>query len=197
MLIALAISPLIVAKKRNPIVIVIAVFLTLLIGASLYQGTRHPHYFNSIYLLYLVIIAYFLSQLTSKTIGWVAVMFFVVVFSINNYSQYVFVDNSPSFQIARAKKIARAIHSNVTGEKFTVTALPNQYSDATYRYFLEVWNKRATEKDSLEKTDVLFVVCEDECKPIGNPQWDIAYFAPTKIERTITVDTVTIYKLTK
>ena len=87
---------------------------------------------------------------------------------------------------------------NVKKEKFTVTALPEKYSDSTYRYFLETWKKRAIEKDSLIKADELFVVCEKKCDPIiGNPQWDIAFFAPNKIVDEWKVSDVKIYKLVR
>ena len=92
--------------------------------------------------------------------------------------------------------MAKKILSNIGKEKYTVTALPEKYSDSTYRYFLEIWGKRPIEKDSLEKADELFVVCEKTCSPIiGNPQWDIAYFAPNKIEDQWTIDNIKIYKL--
>lgn len=185
------------ARSKSPLFIVIITLLTLLGGASLLQGTRHPHYFNSLYILYLVVIGYLLSHLTSKKIGWIAVFIFLIAYGTLNYVKYVYVVSSPSLQIKRAKLIARSIYANVSTKNYSVTALPNQYSDSTYRYFLELWNKRPTEKDSLIKTDELFVVCEGPCNPIGNPQWDIAYFAPNNVVHKNTVDDVTIYKLTR
>ncbi len=196
-LISLLIAAFFAYRAKNAAYFFILTFVVLLAGTSLYQGTRHPHYFNTMYVIYSVILGYFLSHLTFRKAGWLAVIIFIASYGLLNYRHYAFFHNTSSFQIARARKIARAIYSNVTSDKYTVTALPNQYADSTYRYFLEIWDKRPIEKDSLDPAGELFVVCEEECKPIGNAQWDIAYFAPTKTLNTIPVDTVTIHKLGK
>ena len=125
-------------------------------------------------------------------------IFFIIGFIFLNLQKYPYFYNPPNNQITLAKNIAQKISDNITKKKFTVTALPEKYSDSTYRYFLEIWKKRAIEKDSLDKADELFVICEKKCTPIiGNPQWDIAYFAPNKIIGEWNVQSVKIYKLVR
>jgi len=122
----------------------------------------------------------------------------VIGFIFINFQKYPYFRNPPNNQISLAKNIAQKISDNVKKEKFTITALPEKYSDSTYRYFLEIWKKRAIKKDSLDKADELFVVCEKKCTPIiGNPMWDIAYFAPNKIIGEWKVNDVKIYKLVR
>ncbi len=183
-------------KKDRPITVFLFVFLGVIFGFSLYGGEKHPHYFGVLYPMYFIIIGYFISFLFEgrweKYLGYL----FISTFVFLNFQKFNFLSYRGDQQLQRSKKVAQKIFGNVDKNKFTVTALPEKYSDSTYRYYLELWKKRAIEKDSLEKADELFVVCEKKCDPIiGNPQWDIAYFAPNKIENEWTVDGVKIYKL--
>jgi len=124
------------------------------------------------------------------------IAFFISGYIFLNFQKYYFLRNQPNNQIMLAKNIAQKISHNITKNKFTITALPEKYSDSTYRFFLELWGKRSIEKDSLEKADELFVVCEKKCDfIIGNPMWDIAFFAPNKIVGEWSVEGVKIYKL--
>ena len=116
---------------------------------------------------------------------------------ITNLGNYYFLWGRGSYQIQKAKKIAKEISNEVTSPRFQLTGFPDQYSDSTYRYFLELADKRPIEKNSLEHGDELFVICESECKPIGAPQWDIAYFAPKKVAKKWDSENVRIYKLTR
>ena len=171
-------------------------FLLTMLGMSFYNGPKHPHYFGVLYPLYYIIISYFL--VFPKGTSWekYLTIFFVIGFIFLNFQKYPYFKHPSNNQIALAQNIAQKISDNVKKEKFTVTALPEKYSDATYRYFLEARGKRAVEKDSLDKADELFVVCEKKCTPIiGNPQWDIAYFAPNKIVGEWQINNVKIYKL--
>ena len=183
-------------KKKSNLKTFIFIFLLTILGMSLYSGPKHPHYFVILYPLYYIIISNFL--VFSKEIGWekYLTIIFVIGFIFLNFQKYPYFINPPNNQITLAKNIAQKISDNITKKKFTVTALPEKYSDSTYRYFLEVWGKRAIEKDSLNKADELFVVCEKKCDLIiGNPMWDIAYFAPNKIVGEWKVEGVKIYKL--
>jgi 4-amino-4-deoxy-L-arabinose transferase-like glycosyltransferase len=183
-------------KKRSNLKIFLFIFLLTISGMSLYSGPKHPHYFGILYPLYYIVISYFIVFPKESIWQKYLTIFFVFGFIFLNFQKYPYFRNPSNDQIILAKNIAQKIFNNIKKEKFTITALPEKYSDSTYRYFLEVWKKRAIEKDSLEKADELFVVCEKKCTPvIGNPQWDIAYFAPNKIIDEWTVEGVKIYKL--
>ncbi|MBI2051225.1 glycosyltransferase family 39 protein [Candidatus Roizmanbacteria bacterium] len=184
-------------KKPTRISVFLLFFLFTLFGIALYSGPKYPHYFGSVYPFYLTILAFLLSYLLRPRFGLSLLSLFVLLFIFFNSRDYRFFYEGGSKQIKKAKEIAQLIQPHIASAKYTVTALPHQYSDSTYRYFLEVWGKRPIEKDSLERADELFVVCEEDCKPIGNPQWDIAYFAPTKTAGVWKTDDVTIYKLTR
>lgn len=183
-------------KIKSNLKTILFIFLLTIFGMSLYNGPKHPHYFGILYPIYYVIISYFLVM--PEKIFWkkFIVIVFVTGFIFLNFQRYPYFKSSPNNQILLAQNIAQKISDNITKKKYTVTALPEKYSDSTYRYFLEVWGERPIEKDSLDKADELFVVCEKKCDPIiGNPQWDIAYFAPNKIIGEWKVNGVKIYKL--
>lgn len=185
-------------RKKSNIRTFFLIFLLTILGMSLYSGSKHPHYFGILYPLYYVIISYFLAF--PKQFAWekILTVFFIAGFIFLNFQKYPYFTNPVNNQISLSNNIAQKISDNIKKGKFTVTALPEKYSDSTYRYFLEIWGKRAIEKDSLEKSNELFVVCEKDCLPIiGNPQWDIAYFAPNKIIGEWKVNGVKIYKLVR
>ncbi|MEK7495737.1 MAG: hypothetical protein AAB603_04045, partial [Patescibacteria group bacterium] len=183
-------------KKRSNLKTFIFIFLLTILGMSLYSGPKYPHYFVILYPLYYIIISHFL--IFPKEAKWekYLTVLFVIGFIFLNFQKYPYFRSLPNNQIALSKNVAQKIYNNVNDKKFTVTALPEKYSDSTYRYFLEIWGKRSLEKDSLEKANELFVVCEKKCDIIiGNPMWDIAYFAPNKIIGEWGVEGVKIYKL--
>ncbi|MFN4212737.1 MAG: ArnT family glycosyltransferase [Microgenomates group bacterium] len=198
LLLFLIVSYITLLKQKTNINYFLLFFLTTIFFLSFYSGQKHPHYFGVLYPLYYIIVSYFLTFTFDSLLGKILTILFIFGLIFLNFQKYPYFKNPPNNQIQFAEKIAKKIYKNISKKKFTVTALPEKYSDSTYRYFLELWKKRPIEKDSLEKADELFVVCEKECSTIiGNPQWDIAYFAPNKIIGEWKVDNVKIYKLVR
>ncbi len=169
-------------------------FLFSLVSLSLFGGPKFEHYLGILYLQYFVFLSYILHVLSDSRIGTAVIVIFIGVFFFFNMKNY-HIDGQGSYQIQTAQERAKILFDNITDTKFTVTSLPVRTSDSTYRYFLEIWGKRPIEKDSLEKANELFVVCEEFCWPIGDPQWDIAYFAPNIVAGTWNIDSAKIYKL--
>lgn len=122
-------------------------------------------------------------------------MGFIILFIVANSDDYYFLSERGSNQMESAKKVAKVIYSNTKGETYRLTSLPERYFDSTYRYYLELWDAPPHSKDSIEQTEKLIVVCYDPCRPMDDPQWDVALFAPKKIENTWIIDGTTIYKL--
>lgn len=186
----------IIYKKKSSIKNFFFLFLLTIFFMSFYTGEKHPHYLSLLYPLYYIIIAYCLSYIFNSLIEKILIFIFILGLIFFNFQKYPYFRYRENNQIQLAEKIAKKIYENIDKKNYTVTALPEKYSDSTYRYFLEIWGKKPIEKDSLIKADELFLVCEKKCSPIiGNPQWDIAYFAPTKIIGEWSVNDVKIYKL--
>lgn len=198
LLLFLVVAYITLIKQKSGIKVFLLFFITTIFFMSFYSGQKHPHYFGVLYPLYYVIVAYFLGFTFDSMLGKILTILFVFGLIFLNFQKYPYFRNPLNNQIQTAEKVAEKIYKNINKERFTVTALPEKYSDSTYRYFLELWKKRPIEKDSLEKADELFLVCEKKCSPIiGNPQWDIAYFAPNKIVGEWKINDVKIYKLVR
>jgi len=166
-------------------------------GIALYGGPKYPHYFAPLYSLFFVIVAFLFAKLPKTLWGYGIIALFFGSFILANFQHYLFLTNTGSNQIEKAKKISKVIYDNISQKKYMLTAIPEVYSDHTARYFLEIWNKKSLERDETKQAQELFVICEKPCKPIGNPLYDIAIFSARKIAGKWTVDDVTIYKLTR
>lgn len=183
-------------KDKKTLYIVLFTLL-LIIGVSLYSGPKYSHYIAITYIFYLILFANIFSILITynkKFIVYVILSIYCIGMLYYSFKNLY----KPHYnQINHARQVAKIIKNHITTDKFQVTGFPDQYSDGTYRYFLEILGKRPIDKDSLLKAQELFVICEGTCSPIGNPQWDIAYFAPRKVVSSWKYDRVTIYKLTR
>lgn len=196
-LLLLTTSFVLILKRKDNLRTIFLFFMLVTLGISLYGGPKYPHYFAPVYPFYYIILGYFLSLFLISTLWNILIALFFTIYIFLNSQGYYFLFKKENNQIGVAKDIAQTIRQNLIHQNYRLTSLPQRYADTTYRYFLEIWGKKPVEKDSLEKTEELFVVCEDKCKPIGDPQWDVAYFAPRKIVGTWKTDNVTIYKLTR
>ncbi len=195
-LILLITSLIFIFNSRNNVKFFILIFLTSLFFYSFYNGPKHSHYFGILFPLYAVIISYFISFITNSLLEKFLAMIFISFFIFFNFQKYNFLFYKGNNQIENSKKIAQIIYKNVKVKKYVLTSLPERFSETQYRYFLEIWNKKPLEKDSLEKGDELYVICEDSCKQIiNNSQWDIAYFQPSRIVKSWQINNVKIYKL--
>lgn len=185
--------PYLMKKGENTRYILLFFWLTLII-TSFFTGNKHQHYFGFLYPLYYLIWVLCIDGIIAQKKTWLAACI-VILFILIQAPHYPFLRGTGSYQIKRAERVAGEIQKHVTNESYYLTSLPESVGDSTERYFLELWGKRSLEKYTTEKAEELFVICEEECNPIGNGQWDIAYFAPRELVGTWQVDNVTIYKL--
>ena len=184
-------------KKNREYSLIGLFFMAIIGGLSLYAGPKYTHYLAIVYLYYFAVIGIIIMSLPKKIIP-VVMGIVLILFSYVSITRYDFLNGDPNFQARHAKRISNSIIPHISKQLFQITALPERYSDHTYRYYLEVLGKRPQEKDSLERAQELFVICEGRCDLIiGNPTWDIAFFAPKKIAKQWEIENVTIYKLTR
>lgn len=170
-------------------------YFTILAGLSFYNGPKYAHYLGINFIFYFACIGMIFMTLPKKLMKY-AMVIFLIFFALISINKYDFLNNEPNYQIKNFKYVADSIIPNITSKKFQLTSLPERHSDYNYRYFLEAQGYRALEKDSPEQATELFVICEKACPVIiGNPMWDIALFAPRKIDKQWKVDNVRIYKL--
>ncbi len=184
-------------KKNRDYAMIGFYFLWTFVGLSLYSGPKYSHYLAVVYLYFFASI-WISLQIIPSNVRKVFMAMFLIGFSFFSIGRYDFLNGHPNYQVRHARRVAESIVPHIKTSKYQITALPERYSDYTYRYFLDVLGHKPQEKDSLDRADELFVLCESICDTIiGNPTWDIAFFAPTKVVATWKSDNVTIYKLVR
>ncbi|KXK09127.1 MAG: hypothetical protein UZ21_OP11001000180 [Microgenomates bacterium OLB22] len=181
--------------RRHALALTLLIFfVTSLLSSTLFKGVVYMHY-----IAFLIVIWYLMVGVTASLIDHKItrkiVIVIVLIFAYYQIPHYWFLREEPNHQIRMSRKIAESIMPRITKEKYQITGLPDKFGDSTYRYWLEKWGKTPVAKDSLDRGDELFVACQSPCRVIGDPQWDIAYFAPTKIVETWQSEGVTLYKL--
>lgn len=110
---------------------------------------------------------------------------------------------APNRQLEQAKRIAAEAVAKTGGKPFNFALITEYNSDHVYRYFFEVWNRapvtienEVVDPERKTVTDQLIVICEiSNCKPLGNPLWEVAGFGRAEIDQRWDVPFVTIYKL--
>lgn len=182
-------------KKKKEILPVFLFFIFSIMALGFYSGPKNMHYYVSVYPFYFILVGYLLALLSRNILGKIITAIFLGYFIFSMVPKFTFLHEEGYSQIAFSKRVADKIVENTKAKKIQISTLPGEYSESTYRYFVLLSGIKVMERDSLEKVDELFVVCEHECQPIGDPQWDIAYFAPNKVEGIWKVDGVLIYKL--
>lgn len=105
-------------------------------------------------------------------------------------------------QKREAENIANKVIEVSEGKPYNFALITSGNSDHVYRYFLEIKGREPivienTDNDPERNsvTDQLIVVCDSECKPIGNSLWEVAGFGRAEIAGQWEVPFVTIYKL--
>lgn len=176
------------------------IFVLTLIPTSFMTAQKFPHYFGILYPMYYVLLAVVVIKLSTQLIIGnknILPILFVAGFAVLQSFHYPFLHSEPNKQILHAEQTAKKIFPLITKDKFRLTAIPDTYGYSAYGYFIELWGKKPIDNLTLEPSDEMIVVCENNCQPIGNPQWDIAFFAAKSIESSVTSDNIFIYKLVK
>jgi len=179
-----------------------SLFLISLVITSFMTEHKFAHYFGILYPMYYLLIAIVITRLFDRNnkkipnIRQLLIGFFIVgMFVYSQAPRYSFLYKEPNKQIAHAEKTAAKIFPLITSSKFRLTAIPDTFGYSAYGYFLEVWGKKPVDNLTLDPADEMFVMCEGECAPIGNPQWDVAFFKANSVSTSISSDNVNVYKL--
>lgn len=187
----------IMRKNNNVLIMFHTVNMFLFIASfSTLNSFRHPHYYGSILLSFLVVVAYLLAfGITNRYWKWLLLTVVISAYCFLNLTQYHFLWTQGSYQIDRAQRIANSIHTHIKASPYQLASIPDTETDGHIRYFLEVQGKRPLPEDSHEEPVELFVLCYTKCEVIANPQWQIAAFKNAKIDTIWKIENITIYKL--
>ena len=178
------------SKVSKDFWLVVTWLLSGLVGLGLYKQHIYDHYFGFLYPTVFLLLGYILSKI-NKYLAFGITVFLIIVNLWQNPLRY-----APNYQWSRTQEVADFIIDKSNSKPFNLALLSKGNYDMSYRYALSL--KNAQYKTLREQnTDQLFVICEDpDCKPVGNPLWEIAGFGWVKIDDLWTMPWgVKIYKL--
>lgn len=162
-----------------------------LVGLGLYKQHIYDHYFGFLFPAVFLLFGYLITQFY-KPISLIFLLLAVIFSIIENPWRY-----GPNRQLPITQQIVNSIIHESAGKPFNLALLAKQNYDPPYRYLF--YELKALLLDAhLQITDQLFVICEPwqiKCEPINNPQWEIASFGWSKIEKQWQIEDRIIFKL--
>lgn len=165
-------------------------YLSGLISLALYKQHVYDHYFTFLFPVVFILIGFLISKF--KLIG-IPLLILITIFSLlENPFRW-----QPNYQLKTTTQIGDLIISNSNNQDFNFALLAKQNYDPTYRYTL---NSKQAKIVDLPKNlaEQLFVVCEPfqiDCNPINNPEWAVAAFGWSKIDKQWEINGIKIFKL--
>lgn len=194
-----------IKEKQKNIQILLLVALWFFVGISLfgfYKKQIYDYYFEFLFPLPFLLIAYFLSFLWENKgkykLFFGGIFFILFLLNING----VPFRNPPNRQMYQVKYIADFVLSKTNGKPFNFAIISGGNSDHGYRYFLKLSKRDPVEIKKVYEdpnrtsvTDQLFVVCEGPCSPQGDPAWEIAGYGRAEVQEKWPVSVVEVYKL--
>jgi hypothetical protein len=184
-------------KRKSSLSFFILVFWVLIgvLGLSLLQLAVFDHYFGFIAPVAFFMVGIFLGLFWQRNIFFKGLALTLFAFLIFLNLQNSPIQAQPNRQLERTQKIAKFIISESGNNPFNFALIAKNNYDAAYQYYLELWDNKPKDV-TFEKTDQLFVVCEDQiCNPIGHPKTEIARFGWAKIAKIWNVSGTRLYKL--
>ncbi|MBI2593164.1 glycosyltransferase family 39 protein [Candidatus Daviesbacteria bacterium] len=171
-----------------------------IMGLALYKQTIYDHYSSflnpAVFLLFASIVNLINSINSKKVNQYVRGIFFLlflVLVIVNLQISPLLV--SPNRQMQRTQEVAKFIISEAENKPFNFALIAQRNYDAAYQFFLGELGHKSSQLP-FEKTDQLFVVCEDEvCEPVGHSKFEISAFGWAKIEWEKESSGVKVFKL--
>lgn len=180
--------------------IVLGIWLVVgLLGLSFYQQSIYDHYFgfmNPVPFLLFGSVALFSAKLRGQQ-RWLlnagVVVLLLVLTVVNLQKNPLF--NPPNNQLKKTQDIAKFVINNAGGRDFNFALIAKSNYDSAYQFYLDQYGHKPKQVP-FDKTDQLFVVCEDVvCDPTHNAKYEIAAFGMSKIDWMKESFGVKIYKL--
>lgn len=165
-----------------------------LIGVANYKGEIYDHYLGFLSPVPYILLAGFVSLFREKIKIVCAVLLVVILGYLNlmiNPLRY-----APNRQLERTQQVVNFLNQETQGRAFNFALLSQSNYDAAYQFYLNQ-QKMNVKMLPYNKTDLLYVVCEDlVCQPIGNAKFEIAAFGWAKLDSVQDIAGVRVYKLT-
>jgi len=130
-----------------------------------------------------------------RNIQYVLSGIFTILFAYLNITKMYFLFENGNNQIQHAKRVAESMNTYIKKQPIQTVALPSFENDSHYRYFIELNGYDILSAESSEQPEELYVICQKECNPTGDGQWQIAAFTDKLLTSQWQIDDVTIYKI--
>jgi len=170
--------------------------IVFILGFSLLDGSRFPHYFGTIYLSFYFLLAIVITNLVKSKYKNIIFSIIILFFVILQTYGYQFIFEKPGFsKINYARTVAESFSGKVTKEPIQIVALPYTETDGHFRYFLNLEGYKVLDHDSYQKASELYVLCREECLPTDDPHWQIATFENKLLQSSWKTNDVTIFKI--
>lgn len=187
-------------RVRWPIFVLGVWLIVGLFGLSFYQSIIFDHYLNFLnpvpFLLFGSLFA--LNPKSLKLKYWLntALVLLILILTFVNF-QVSPLKYSPNNQLKKTQDIAKFIIDKAQSKDYNFALISKNNYDSAYLYYLDLYG-RNLKVVPFDKTDQLFVVCEDAvCDPTHNSKNEIAAYGWSKIDWEQDEFGVKIFKLSK
>lgn len=193
----------VLALRRNRVAQLLLVwFASVVLMFGFYQKAIYDYYFGIVFTLPFLLIGFLLSVISKTRWGAAVAVIFLGWLLLFNWQGRPFL-YPPNNQLAQARTIAQTALDHTAGKPFNFALITGANSDHTYRYFFEIEGHApiTIENNQVDPkrttvTNQLIVICElSDCKPLGNPLWEIAGFGRAQISGEWDVPFVKIFRL--
>ncbi len=196
--------------KNKFVVILITTWLVLgVLLFGLYKKPIYDYYLVFIFPLPFFLIANLISKISELKKGnftygiILGALLFAAIFGYNLYFQPF--QYAPNKQKAQTEEIAKFVITQTNNKQFNFAMLSAGHgnSDHAYVYYLTILDhapitiqNQAVDPGRSTVTDQLLIVCEDKnCKPLGDPLWEVAGFGQAAVWKSWDLPWVKVYKL--
>lgn len=190
-------------RHKKPLSILIIWFLITMLFLGAYQGAKYDYYLVVLFtlpaLLFGVVFSYCYTKRKEIKYFTIFLACLILVFQLINSPLL----KEPNRLLQSTKDRSQFIFKQIGDKPYNFALITESNSDHAYIYFLELWGKTPIEilnpdidPERKSVTDQLFVLCETkECKPLGNPLWEVAGFGRAEIAGQWEIDGANVFKL--
>lgn len=170
-----------------------------LVGLMFYKGAIYDHYLGALSPVPFILFGAFYQTVWNQRNSFrpIAITLALLFLALVSFAEVLKnpLLAPPNRQLQRTQEIARFIIRQSGGKPFNFALLAKNNYDSAYQYYLDIYGYKPRVVP-FEKTDQLFVVCEDAvCNPIGHPKYEIAAFGWSQIKDEYRVDGLRVFKL--
>lgn len=164
-----------------------------LLGLSFYKKDIYDHYFGFLNPALYLLLAFLVSLVSKKWQLLITVTMLLILGYFNLRINPLL--SSPNRQLQKTQEIARFIIQKAEGQPFNFALLAQNNYDPAYLFYLYLYGHQPKQLPA-EKTDQLFVVCEDpSCQPIYSSKYEVAAFGWSQVNAEYELNGVKIYQL--